>query len=216
MSGEAVDTGERQIVESILSDAEIEARRHREDAERAAQAELDGARRKADTVRQEILKAAEQTAAKAYAREVATAKAEARRILLAGREEFVGRALVQIGEGLAALRNDAQRYRESLGNLAREAALAVDEPEVVLKVGKRDEAIADAGFLEELSRSIGLATGRAPKLTLEVASGDLGGGCVAVSGNGRVVFDNTFRRRMERGMREIRGAIVKETVQDDG
>ena len=216
MSGTAAEQGALQIIESILSEADTQAKKLRENAERAAQAELDEARRQAQAARQGILDKAELAAQKTRAREAATARTEARRILLAAREELVARALHKISEELKALRNDPTSCRTSLANLAREAAIAVDEAAVVLRIAPSDAAIADAAFLEELSGSIRAASGRAPQLSIEVAPRDLGGGCEAASMNGRVVFDNTFRRRLERGMRELRAAVIAQTGQSHG
>ena len=216
MSGELSDSGALQIIDSILSEAEAQAGKRRDEGARAAKAELARAERQAETVREGIVKQGEQVAAKAYAREMATAKTEVRRILLATREERVQRATVQIEEELQALRSDPTRYRTSLRNLALEAVLAVDAPEVVLKLAKSEAGMADSAFIEGLARSVQEATGHAPALTVDLSLEDLGGGCLAMSGNGRVVFDNTFHRRMERAAQEIRAAVIKEAAQENG
>jgi len=215
MSDQTVDTGEREIIASILTEADTQAQRKRAEADRAAQAELDKARRQAETVRGRIMKEAEQTASRAIAKENAAARAEARRVLLTAREELVGHALQEIDKRLKALREDPEQYRVSLANLAKEAILAVDQPEVILKVSAGDNAITDATFLEDVSRDVKAAGGHVNKVTLEVAPGDLGGGCVVTSGNGRVVFDNTFRRRLEREMPAVRAALIEEMKQTD-
>jgi len=216
MSEETISAGAPQIIASIQADAEVQVQRSKTDAERAGQMELKKVQRQADTVRKEVLAKAEESAAKARARELATAKTEARRILLAARETLIAQALGQIEEALKALRADTGRYRTSLLHLAGEAIPAVGCDEVVLKVSKGEEAVVDGAFLEELAAGVRASAGRRFQVDLCVEERDLGGGCVAESVDGRVVFDNTFRRRLERAMPGIRAAIVKESIHHDG
>jgi vacuolar-type H+-ATPase subunit E/Vma4 len=147
-------------------------------------------------------------------REVSTARIEARRLLLNARERAVVRVFDEIMSGLGFMREDPGRYRDSLTRLAVEAVRAVGGEGIVLRLSERDRGLADEGFMQAVSDGAGMAAG-AGSLRLEFDTADTGGGCVATSADGRVVFDNTFPRRLERMRSELRALIVEELDSGD-
>ena len=54
------------------------------------------------------------------------------------------------------------------------------------------------------------------RVTLQLDARDWGGGCIAQSPDGRVVYDNTYRTRMQRKRRELRAMIVRDVMDSHG
>jgi len=215
MSEETVTRPEIEIVESILAEAEAQAQRAIETARSIVDAEDEKARKDALEVQKGILATANEKMRKLRSREIATANVEAQRILLRAREEAVWGVVAQIEAGLRAVRENAEQYGRSLANLAVEAVLALGEVEVRLKLSSADQVLSDSAFLDAVKAGVRARSGREPMVHLEFDQVDLGGGCVAMFLDGRVVFENTFPRRLARMKRELRTSIVKEIMRDD-
>jgi len=210
---EAIGTKpEHEIVDKILADAESQAQKAIDNARRMAEAEADKARKEGRKIQDEILAQAEETAEKLQLREVSTAKIEAKRIALRAREKAIAKVFAQIEQELEEIRGDPDQYRLSLGNLATEAVMGVGEPEVVLRVSRADKALVDDAFIDDVRRRVGERSGGSVKVDVRVEPTDMGGGCVARSKEGRIVFDNTFRRRLGSAKPRLRSLIVKELM----
>ncbi len=209
------DSSEEAIIQKILDDAEAQAKRILDGANRTADSHRKKAETQAESIRQEILDQARAKAEALRAKEVATARLESKRILLGAREEVVNRAFKRIEQELANLRN-SQDYRRILLALAREAIGAIAESKVALRVSKTDEKLIDEAFMAELRHMLGQESGR-DKVEIDIKLDPQldDGGCIATSEDGRVVFDNTFTRRFRRIRSEIRSMLIGEIVSQD-
>mgnify|MGYP000864743278 CR=1 FL=1 len=216
MSGDALDAGGLQIVESILSDADAQASRIIDSAENAAQAAREKARIEGERGRDESLVKARERCAKLRAQELATARIEAKRLLLAAREDVAERVLGQIEERLEAVRRSPETYARSLRNLAVEAVAAIGRPEVVLRISQTDAALVSGAFASQVASDGRAAAAGVTSVTLQLDARDWGGGCIAQSPDGRVVYDNTYRTRMQRKRRELRAMIVRDVMDSHG
>jgi vacuolar-type H+-ATPase subunit E/Vma4 len=206
---------EEGIIEKILGDGEAQARRVVDNARRSEQSEMRKAEAEADKIRKEIVSKAEAKAGTLRSKVIATGHIEAKRMILRAREQAISRVFETIARELEKVRENPADYRKALGNLAVEAITAVGGPEVTLKICKEDQSLADDALLAEISRRAGDETGSETKVTLEIDPGLTGGGCIAVSGRGRIVFDNTFGRRLERMKPALRSVIVREVLKID-
>lgn len=209
MTEEPAGHPEAEIIEKIMSDAELQAKKLVENAEHAVAAEEQKTQREIREVEQDVRAGWDAKVERIRTREMSTAAIESRRTMLAAREQAVEKILGEITKGLAHLREDPRRYRESLRGLAAEAVTAVGGDEVVLKFSERDGGIVDDAFLEQVRTEVNTVSGSCPQLEAVFDSGDNGGGCVAQSPDGRIVLDNTFSRRLERMVPEFRALIVK-------
>jgi len=211
----ADNSSEEAIIQKILEDAEAQARRILDGARRTGDSHRKKAETEAARVRQEIMDQAQAKADTLRAKEIATARMEAKRILLAAREEVVNAALHRIEEELAGLRK-SEGYREILLRLAREAIQAIGGSKVVLKLSKADEGLVDQDFLAELERTL-VADEAKARVEIDVRfEADLDdGGCIATSGDGRIIFDNTFTGRFERMKPELRSMLIREIAAKD-
>ncbi len=215
MTGENAAAPESAITARLLADAEEQAKRIIENAERSAAAEERKTHKEIEEIERDSRADLDARIEKIHMREVSTAKIESRRILLDAREQAVARMFADIEQGLARLREDPGTYRRSLRKLAAEAAAAIGGDEVVLKFSERDRGLVDDAFLRDLEALLGDA-GAGVKFRVEFTDDDGGGGCTAASPDGRVVYDNTLRRRLERMRPEIRAMIVAELAGDEG
>lgn len=216
MSGDALDAGGLQIVESILSDADAQASRIIDSAENAARAAREKARIEGERGRDESLVKARERCAKLRAQELATARIEAKRLLLAAREDVAERVLGQIEERLEAVRRSPETYARSLRNLAVEAVAAIGRPEVVLRISQTDAVLVGGAFASQVASDGRAAAAGVTRVTLQLDARDWGGGCIAQSPDGRVVYDNTYRTRMQRKRRELRAMIVRDVMDSHG
>ncbi|MGD9140826.1 MAG: V-type ATP synthase subunit E family protein [bacterium] len=204
---------ESAIIEEILADAEAQARKLVENAGRSAVAEEKKTEKEIEKIREDARAGWDSRVEKIRMREVSTARIEARRILLDAREQAVAKMFAEIEEGLDHLREDPGRYRESLRNLAVEAVAAIGGEGVVLRFSEKDRGLADEALLGEIRAGVEAVAG-GTAFQAEFTAG-AGGGCVAASADGRVVFDNTLGRRLERMRSGIRAMIVGRLANND-
>jgi vacuolar-type H+-ATPase subunit E/Vma4 len=202
------------ITEKIIADAREQAEKLIRNAGVGAAAEQKKTEREIERIEQGARAGWDLRVEKIRMSEISTARIESRRILLDAREKAVSGLFAEIEEGLGCLREDRRRYRESLVVLAVEAVTAIGGSGVVLKFGETDRDIVDEAFLGEVRSGVeGGAAGT--DFTVEFADGEMGGGCVAASPDGRIVLDNTLGRRLEEMRPAIRATIVKELARDD-
>jgi vacuolar-type H+-ATPase subunit E/Vma4 len=206
---------EAAIIERILEDARAEAARLLENAGRGATAEKNKTEREIAKIEKEARAGWDDKVEKVRMREISTARVEARRVLLNAREKAIDKMFGEVEMGLGRLREDPGRYREALRNLAAEALTAVAGGGAVLRISESDRGYADDDFLRQVESRMGDAAA-GTHFHVEFDREDYGGGCIATSADGRIVFDNTFGRRMERLRPEIRAMMVKELEKSHG
>ena len=204
------------IIEKILSDGEAQARRLIENARRSEASEERKAAAEADRIRSEILAKAQAKAKTIRSKLIATGHIEAKRVLLKAREQAIQKVFDMIEQELAKVRKNQKEYAAALVSLAVEAISGVAEPAVTLKVAREDEALADDEFITQVRERLSEIMGQETKITVEIDPRLRWGGCVAVGAQGRVVFDNTFGRRLERMRSALRSAIAREVLKTDG
>lgn len=215
MSSNTAPAAEREIVETIRNDAETQAQNLIESARALAGTETQKLRQEGESLAAAIIEKARLEAARAHAREIATARIEARRILLRAREQAVARILDQAGARLEAARERPDEYRRRLIGLAAEAVRAVGGEAAVLVVSKADAPLLDAAFLDAVQARVNAASNSPAAVRLQYDENESRAGCKAMSPDGRIQFDNTFRRRLERVRGELRTRLVEEMLKRD-
>jgi vacuolar-type H+-ATPase subunit E/Vma4 len=204
-----------EIISKILDDGRAQAKRLIDNAKRSEASEKRKAEAEAKKIRDEIMKQADAKARAVRSKELATANIEAKRELLRAREDAITKVLLRIAQDLARVREHPEQYRQALLNLASEAVAAVGGVQVTLRVGVEDKGLADQSFLDEIKAALEAKSGDQVEISLEIDPALSGGGCVAVSKRGRIVFDNTYRRRLERMKPQLRSLIVREVLKTD-
>jgi vacuolar-type H+-ATPase subunit E/Vma4 len=216
MNREAGSSPEEEIVEKILNDGEAQAARVIDGARRSETAEKRKAQGEVEKLRKEVLAQAESKARALRSKEIASAKIEAKRLLLRAREEAVSKVFTAVEREVAKIRENREEYRRVLISLAVEAISAVGGSRVILRIDENDRALMDDAHVEQIIQGVAKRTGG--KITVNLESDPVlhGGGCVAASADGRVIFDNSFRRRLERMKPELRSVIAKEVLKANG
>ncbi len=210
MSVTSTPAPEREIVNNILEEAEARARALIETANATAAEETRKLREEGERTSREILEQAEQQALRERAKAAAAARIEAKRLLFQAREEAVESIMREIEKRLNAVQTESTRYRKSLLVLAVEAVKAIGEAEITLTVGKADAACLDEPFFSEVKGNFGNRS--VMQLSRKTDDGLVGPGVRASSRNGRIVFDNTYHRRLERARASLRAQVVKEML----
>ena len=216
MSEKASRGSEDEIIGKIMSDGEARAQRVLDNAKRSVEAEKRKAETEAGKVRKEMLDQVKRKVAALKSKEIAGGHIEAKRVLLRAREEAISRVFDTISAELEKLHRDGTRYRQALVNLAAEAVGAIGEKEVEVVLGKDDQDLADERLVADISKRLDAEGVPGIEIELVVDRSLDGGGCVARSKDSRVIFDNTFRRRLERMKPSLRSTIVSEVLKSDG
>lgn len=207
---------EEKMVEKILQEGESQAKRLLDNARRTEAAELRKAEGEAEKVRAEILHQATAKAKALRSKEVASANVQAKRVLLRAREDAISGVFATLEQKLARLRDNPEEYRRALLALAIEAVSGVGASEVRLKIDEADRTLVDQTFVEQIAKGVADRTGGEATIKIETDAAVSGGGCVAMSADGRVVLDNSFGRRLERAKPELRSVIANEVLRVDG
>lgn len=206
---------EADMIDKILGDGRAQADRALENARRSAESEKRKVEAEAEKARQEILDRAARKVKALKSKDIATADIESKRLLLRAREQAILKVFGTIEAQLAAVREKPSEYKEALRSLAVEAVAAIAMPEVVLRVAKQDAALVDDAFVADVTELAAQCSRDDIRITLDLDPAVSGGGCVAASPDGRIVFDNTFRRRLERMKPTLRSLIAKEVLKGE-
>ena len=110
------------------------------------------------------------------------------------------------------VREKPTEYRAALLNLTVEAAVAVGTHKVAISYTDNDLKLADRKFAEDAVAAVSEILKTDIKVEVRADPALSGGGCVATSEDGRIVFDNTFKRRLERMKPALRSVIVREVL----
>lgn len=202
---------ESVMVEKMLSDARSEADRIIEKARFALESGRKRAEVEAEKIRKDMIARTVGQIEKIRKREISLAKMEARRTLLNAREKLISIAYESIRRRLSDMRREPI-YRESLLNLSSEAIKSVGGDRVILRFSNLDQNVVDQGFLDELLKR----TDKRIEVEVRMDLSDEKAGCIAVSGDQRFVFDNTYDSRMKRLEQTLRARIVEELRKQDG
>jgi vacuolar-type H+-ATPase subunit E/Vma4 len=216
MNEQASRGGEDEIIRKIMGDGEAKASRVLDSARRSAEGERRKAEAGAEKVRKEMLDQVKRKVDTLKSKEIAGGHIEAKRVLLRAREKAISRVFDTVREELDKFHHDGPRYRQALVNLAVQAVGAIGEGEVTLALGKDDEGLADDNLVSEIADRLDSQGTRGVKIKVVVDPSLVGGGCVARSKDSRIIFDNTFRRRLDRLRPSLRSVIVNEVLKSDG
>ena len=193
------------MVESIRADADTQARQIVDSANAVAREEANRIEDAARNAREEILAKARDKAKRLREREISLANGEARRIVLTIREQSVNMVCDRIRVALNTIRTDNDAYQRSLTLLLKEAIAAIGNSAIRVTLSEQDRGIAQ-GALRELPET------SSEGIDFAFTSEHDGGGCIAESHDGRVVFDNTYARRLALAMRSLRARLIEEVV----
>ena len=197
----------------VIADAERRADRIRQRGQRDAQRIRQRGEEDGRQAAEEILQAARQRAEHASDMVLATVEVEVRKAELAAKEEVIEGCLEAANQQLCG--KDGYDYPAVLAELATTAIVQMRGERFVV-------ALAEGGtenWVGELPRRIGEAveeqTGRAVQVEIAQERPRIAGGCIVLSADGRLRYDNSFGGRLRRARDHLRRVAAQELFPED-
>ena len=161
------------------------------------------AEKKAEALREDIIKKAEHESKAELARAEANAKLKAKYKVLESKEAVMKQVL-ESAEAEMKKEASSKKYPELLHKLATSGgiALGVDAIELVLPKGQGDKIDTAA-----VAKEIMTQTGKKVSVTLSKDTVRASGGLIVRTTDGLKIVDNTFEARLERLERTVRDRI---------
>ncbi len=207
MAGEASDSptpsaSEKVLADEILAEADGKAERARQRGEREARQIVARARQQALEAADQVLATARERGERIAASILASVEAEAQRDLLAAREAELDRLFDAARQRLAD--KGSYNYPAVLATLAAQAIEAMAADEVIIELCEQDRALATDAWLDEVRRRVG----RPVTIDVSASHAPIDGGLIVRSADGRLLYDNSFRARLERLKPELRRQLA--------
>ena len=174
----------------ILSDAKVKAEDILHEAEEKASKMLEDARQKARKDA-DAVGAKARLDAEALRRSILSAKVRANRLRLLDEKNRIVRSIVSGAEERLSAIAQSPGFMDTVKKMASEAVDAIGTDQATVRVGFEGTKGKDLN-------SLGPALPRGAKLVVEDSPIDELGGVIASDLDGKVVFNNSFRARMDR------------------
>ena len=174
----------------ILSDARARAEETIKEAQVKAQRNLEEARQRAQKESEET-RARANVEAESIRRSILSSKVRVNRLrILDEKNRIVQHIIHQVEDQLSSIAGSNQ-FEETAQRFVTEAVKAVDSDQPIVRIGFKD---ATKKNLDGISRVLP----KGGKLVVDDKPIDDLGGVVATDPGGRVIFNNTFKSRLER------------------
>ena len=174
----------------ILSDARHKAEETIKDAKAKAQQILEEARQRARKESEEIITKAN-LEAESIRRSILSSKVRVNRLRILDEKNRIVQDIIHGVEDRLSSISKSEQFEETAQRFVTEAVKAVDTDQPVVRIGFRDMSKRN---LDGISRVLP----KGGKLVIDEKPIDDLGGVVATDPEGRVVFNNTFKSRLER------------------
>ncbi len=187
----------------ILSDAQVKAEEITREADDKAAKMVETAKEKARKEADSLLARA-RLDADALRRSILSAKVRTNRLRLLDEKNRIVRAILSASEERLSAIAQSSSFMDTLKRLVGEAVEAVGADQAVVRVG------FEGGKGKDLN-SLSSTLPRGAKLVVEDSPIDELGGVVASGVDGKIVYNNSFRARMDRMDSELL-AVISSTV----
>lgn len=174
----------------ILADAKLKADQIINEADQGARQILEDARKTAEKETEEILGKAG-IDADAVRRGILSSKLRANRLKILGEKNRIVEDVIRSVEDRLSTIASSARFQSTLKRLVTEAVEAIGSDQPIVRVGFREASKND---LDELGKTLP----RGSKFVVDNHPIDGLGGVVASDPEGKIVFNNSFRSRLER------------------
>ncbi len=174
----------------ILSDAGLKAEETIKEAQAKAQQILEEARQRAQKESEEIIAKAN-VEAESIRRSILSSKVRVNRLRILDEKNRIVQDIIHTVEDQLSSIATSNQFEETAQRFVTEAVKAVDSDQAIVRVGFKD---ATKRNLDGMSRVLP----KGGKLVVDEKPIDDLGGVVATDPGGKVVFNNTFKSRLER------------------
>jgi V/A-type H+-transporting ATPase subunit E len=202
---DAAEKGSR-LIEDIRKDAQTEAAKIKDEAQRAAQERVRQFERQMEDIKAEAEKAAAAQEESVKRTLQAAFTVEMRRISLAARDQALKNILSRVEEKMAALMS-SKKYRDLLLALVVEAAIGLGADQAEVNASPQELALIDEAFLKEAAAKVKSLVLRDVKITKGSAAPLLLQGIVLAAADGHTAYNNQIRTRLLRRQSDIRKLI---------
>jgi len=174
----------------ILSDAKHKADETIKDYQAKSQQILEEAKQRAQREFEEIIAKAN-VEAESIRRSILSSKVRVNRLRILDEKNRIVEDIIHSVEDQLSSISKSEQFEETAQRLVTEAVKAVDTDQPVVRIGFRDMSKRN---LDEVSKVLP----KGAKLVIDEKPIDNLGGVVATDPKGKVVFNNTFKSRLER------------------
>ena len=174
----------------ILSDARLKADERTKEARVKAQENLEEAKRRAQKESEEIIARAN-VDAESVRRSILSSKVRVNRLRILDEKNRIVQDIIHTVEDQLSSIARTDRFENTAQRLVTEAVKAVESEQPIVRIGFRD---ATKKNLDSMSRVLP----KGGKLVVDETPIDQFGGVIATDPEGKVVFNNTFKSRLER------------------
>ena len=174
----------------ILSDARLKAEERTKEAQAKAQDNLEDAKRRAQKESEEIIARAN-VDAESIRRSILSSKLRVNRLRILDEKNRIVQDIIHTVEDQLSSIAGTDRFENTAQRFVTEAVKAVESDQPIVRIGFRD---ATKKNLDGMSRVLP----KGGKLVVDETPIDEFGGVIATDPEGKVVFNNTFKSRLER------------------
>ena len=174
----------------ILSDARLKAEERTKEAQAKAQENLEEAKRRAQKESEEIIARAN-VDAESVRRSILSSKVRVNRLRILDEKNRIVQDIIRTVEHQLSSIARTDQFESTAQRFVTEAVKAVESDQPIVTIGFKD---ATKRNLDGMSRVLP----KGGKLVIDEEPIDEFGGVIATDPDGRVVFNNTFKSRLER------------------
>ena len=174
----------------ILSDAKHKADETIKDSQAKSQQILEEAKQRAQKESEEIITKAN-VEAESIRRSILSSKVRVNRLRILDEKNRIVEDIIHSVEDQLSSISKSEQFEETAQRFVTEAVKAVDSDQPIVRIGFRDVSKKN---LDGVSRVLP----KGGKLVIDEKPIDVLGGVVATDPEGKVVFNNTFKSRLER------------------
>lgn len=174
----------------ILSDARLRADETIKEAQTKAQLNLEEAKQRAQKESDEIISKAN-VEAESIRRNILSSKVRMNRLRILDEKNRIVQDIIHTVEDQLSSIAKSDQFENTAQRFVAEAVKAVDSEEPIVRVGFKDATKKDLDGISKVLPKGG-------KLVIDQKPIDDFGGVVATDPEGKVVFNNTFKSRLER------------------
>ena len=210
---QAGEPGQSDIIKSMLKEAEVEAERIEQEAEKAIKERLEACGDECRRIEEEGKRTAEEKIATILTRAKAAAALSNRRELLRMRETIIGEIIGSVEKRFSELIGRSG-YVEVLSALIAEAVVGLDADEALIQTSAPEKVMLDKAIpmaREKAQELLGrpVALGTSTEATLHEQ------GIILTKSGGSVAFNNQVSTRLLRYQTEIRKLIHERLFSED-
>jgi len=198
--------------DAILRQAQGQAAKALDIAQRISERELELAREEAGKLRDQLIAKAQPAVEMEKKKLTAAAEMEARRRLLNKKEELVSRLFAEVERTLEEARG-SKLYIDIVSKSIADGVASIGG-DVIVEFGEKDRGIFTSEVISSIESQVVKSMGAEMKLEFRCAGDSISAGVVIKSSDGKVVVDSSFSNLIKRLKEEMRNEVSEILLKD--